>query len=336
MKYRLVNGDYVEVAITESGRVQAIKYDKTGIQKMNTFNVSKENTSSCQYQALLFPDNSFIVVWLQRVLNNTHQICIRRYTQQGLAKPIVEIPMNHYAIPDNFEISNDSKTINFSWLTIEKKTYNMSVNMEGTIQSPEAEPEVENIQICIETKVSNAEEQAQAQEQAAQAQAAAQAAQVAAQVAAQAAQEAQAAQAAQVAAAQEAQAAQEQAQKAQEQPQAKISFLPKPSALPNKDLASKSSFIPKVLGPTPDKKALSSSSFVPKPITFGKLKLDVKEPDTIIQFTPVMTPSSTVSMANIMSETIGPKPVTIRRPNNLNLASRRPRGKRPGMGMMFN
>uniref|UniRef100_A0A6C0BWU4 Uncharacterized protein n=1 Tax=viral metagenome TaxID=1070528 RepID=A0A6C0BWU4_9ZZZZ len=327
MKYRLVNGDYVEVAITESGRVQAIKYDKTGIQKMNTFNVSKENTSSCQYQALLFPDNSFIVVWLQRVLNNTHQICIRRYTQQGLAKPIVEIPMNHYAIPDNFEISNDSKTINFSWLTIEKKTYNMSVNMEGTIQSPEAEPEVENIQICIETKVSNAEAQAQAQE--AQAQAAAQAAQVAA------AQEAQAA-------AQEAQAAQEQAaaaqaaQKAQEQPQAKISFLPKPSALPNKDLASKSSFIPKVLGPTPDKKALSSSSFVPKPITFGKLKLDVKEPDTIIQFTPVMTPSSTVSMANIMSETIGPKPVTIRRPNNLNLASRRPRGKRPGMGMMFN
>ena len=328
MKYRLVNGDYVEVAITESGRVQAIKYDKTGIQKMNTFNVSKENTSSCQYQALLFPDNSFIVVWLQRVLNNTHQICIRRYTQQGLAKPIVEIPMNHYAIPDNFEISNDSKTINFSWLTIEKKTYNMSVNMEGTIQSPEAEPEVENIQICIETKVSNAEEQ-QAQAQEAQAQAAAQAAQVAA------AQEAQAA-------AQEAQAAQEQAaaaqaaQKAQEQPQAKISFLPKPSALPNKDLASKSSFIPKVLGPTPDKKALSSSSFVPKPITFGKLKLDVKEPDTIIQFTPVMTPSSTVSMANIMSETIGPKPVTIRRPNNLNLASRRPRGKRPGMGMMFN
>ena len=156
MKYRLVNGDYVEVAITESGRVQAIKYDKTGIQKMNTFNVSKENTSSCQYQAILFPDNSFIVVWLQRVLNNTHQICIRRYTQQGLAKPIIEIPMNYYAIPENFEISNDSKTINFSWLTIEKKTYNMSVNMEGTIQSPEAEAEVEKIQIYIETKKSKA------------------------------------------------------------------------------------------------------------------------------------------------------------------------------------
>ena len=84
MKYRLVNGDYVEVVISDSGRVQAIKYDKSGVQKMNTFNVSKDTTLTSNCHAVVLSDNSFIVVWLQNICDNKYQICLRKEKELSL------------------------------------------------------------------------------------------------------------------------------------------------------------------------------------------------------------------------------------------------------------
>lgn len=136
MKVKLVTSDYVECDLIDE-KVIADKYDKSGNKKMNTFNVSRDNTDVSKPCCLPLSNGGFIVFWLQGK-DNEKTIYSRRYTAQGLAGKILNFPIENLAKNEIIDVElKDDFFINIKWTTQNNDVYSKLFNQEGIEQGKE-------------------------------------------------------------------------------------------------------------------------------------------------------------------------------------------------------